>query len=156
MWKGAGNACQSSAFANSDLVIEAVDLAVTRANATGPQCFDGFDGTLLKNTGLECADVRRNEMLARQQKSAVASQLDWHRQIAPAFDRAIKGIHPHEFTSLRRGWHIAAHIRRPRVFSGERTRLACRRWRLVNDFLLTIGTYRQTGYRKRYGFRAWT
>jgi hypothetical protein len=32
--KSAGDTCQSSAFANSDLVIESVDLAVTRANAT--------------------------------------------------------------------------------------------------------------------------
>ena len=32
--KRAGDTCQSSAFANSDLVIETVDLAVTRANPT--------------------------------------------------------------------------------------------------------------------------
>ena len=64
MRKRAREACQSSAFANSDLVIESVDLAVAGANTTGPQCFDGFGGTLLKNAGLECADVRRNEILA--------------------------------------------------------------------------------------------
>ena len=34
MRKRAGDTCQSYAFANSDLVIETVDLAVTRANPT--------------------------------------------------------------------------------------------------------------------------
>jgi hypothetical protein len=64
MRKRAGDACQSPTFANSDLVIETVDLAIAGTNTTGPKGFDGFGGTLLENAALEGTEVRRNEILA--------------------------------------------------------------------------------------------
>src|SRR4030095_13873148 len=84
---------QPPAFAHSDLVVQTIDLAVAGTDTTGPQRFERVARSLLKNAFLECAQVSRGKILACQQKSAVATQLDRQRRVASAFHRAVKGAH---------------------------------------------------------------
>jgi hypothetical protein len=75
MRKCTGDACEPSAFAHTNLVVEPVDFAIARANLARSQRFDCLFGALLKNSLLECAHVCRNKIFTRQDKSSAAAQL---------------------------------------------------------------------------------
>jgi len=66
MRKRAGYACESPAFADSNFIVVAVDLAVTRADAARAERFDRFDSALLKNAFFERVARMRNKIFARQ------------------------------------------------------------------------------------------
>jgi hypothetical protein len=77
MRERAGHACKPPALAYPNLVVEPVDLAVARTNATRPQGLYGLAGSLLKNSLVERA--RKLE-----QNVYVTLQIDRRRQARPA------------------------------------------------------------------------
>jgi hypothetical protein len=54
----------AAAFADTNLVIEPINLAVPRTNATGPQQFHRLHRALLKKSLLESPHVSRQEFFA--------------------------------------------------------------------------------------------
>jgi hypothetical protein len=72
MRKRAGYARKPPALADSNFIVVAVDLAVTRADAARTERFDRFDSALLKNALFERFYVRRNKVFACQNKSPAA------------------------------------------------------------------------------------
>jgi len=66
------------ALAHADLVVEPVNLAIARTNATRPQRFHSLVGPLLEKSLLECFDVSRHKILPRQHKSSAAVQFRGH------------------------------------------------------------------------------
>ena len=69
---------EPTALAYPDLIVEAIDLAIARANATRSQRFYGFSGAGLKNSLFECLHVRGNKILASHYKAPAAIQLERH------------------------------------------------------------------------------
>jgi hypothetical protein len=58
VWEGARHPRKPTALTYADLVVEAVDLAITRANATRPQRFYRSSSAFLKNSLFESLQVR--------------------------------------------------------------------------------------------------
>src|SRR5262249_13688600 len=74
--EGVGGWGGQAAFADPDFVVIAVNLAIARTHLTGAERINRFGGAFLKNTLFESTDVGRNEILARQNKSPTAGQLE--------------------------------------------------------------------------------
>ena len=64
MWERACHSGLPSALAHADLVVEPIDLAVSRADATRPQRFQGLLGALAKQPFLKRPHICRHKFLA--------------------------------------------------------------------------------------------
>ena len=89
MRERARDARQSAALAHADLVVEPIDLAVARTNFARAQRLDRLLGALVENAFLERFQVRRNKILAREDKATAAVQFKRrrvavHTEIEPA------------------------------------------------------------------------
>src|SRR5262245_56433960 len=73
------HAGKPSALADPELVVEPVDLAVTRTNFAGSQRVNRLGGALLKRAIVERSHVRRHEIFARHDKSSAAAQFKRRR-----------------------------------------------------------------------------
>src|SRR5262249_9512569 len=76
MRKRAGDSGEPATFADAELVVIAVNLAIARTDLTGAERIDRFGGAFLKNTLFESTDVSRHEIFARQNKSPTSGQLE--------------------------------------------------------------------------------